>query len=602
MNMTGIMSDSIVYTARDFTEKTDLYEELYSKKDDQFAYMQSYERLRLCAENVGVKKFPQLYRAYENSKAPSLSFDNKTEFSDQPLCLACGEYICDDTGVFLGEKQVCPHPIMPVRRLVNIESGEWKLTVAFRKGDKWTEYTAQRSFFASAQDLVKLADYGISVTSKNAKDLAAYISEVETYNHADIPEKQSVSRLGWIKDDLFSPYCNNIEFDDKSSYGALWDSVKENGSFEVWKDAMCKLRAEKSAGRLFLAASFASVLIKPLGALPFFLHVWGGSGNGKTVGLMVAASVWGDPAPGKYVLSFNSTAVGQEMTAAFFNNLPMCMDELQILKSKGQKEYDGIIYQLAEGAGRIRGKKDGGTQAVPTWKNCFITTGEEPLGTGSSGGGAVNRVIEIECKDKLCSDMPGLCNIIRENYGSAGRKFVEYLMTKQGLDAAKEYYKAYYEQLTKIGSTDKQAQAAALILAADTIATDIIFKDGNMLTSDDLVFYMKKAEEVDINERAYADLLDIINSKRANFGTWDVNMHYCPPTNSEFWGAIDKECCYFIPVVLKRVLEDAGYNKKAFLSWAAENGYLRHSDKRYTIQKKIEGRSAKYNCLCIAEE
>lgn len=56
-----------------------------------------------------------------------------------------------------------------------------------------------------------------------------------------------------------------------------------------------------------MAASFASVLLEPLGCLSFVFHLWGGSGTGKTVGMMVAASVWGNPAEGALTRTLNST-------------------------------------------------------------------------------------------------------------------------------------------------------------------------------------------------------------------------------------------------------------------------------------------------------
>ena len=86
-----------------------------------------------------------------------------------------------------------------------------------------------------------------------------------------------------------------------------------------------------TTAKIILAASFASVLLEPLGCLPFFVHLWGvDSGTGKTVALMVAASVWGDPAIGNYVKTFDGTVVGLEKTAAFLNELPLCLDELQL--------------------------------------------------------------------------------------------------------------------------------------------------------------------------------------------------------------------------------------------------------------------------------
>ena len=82
-----------------------------------------------------------------------------------------------------------------------------------------------------------------------------------------------------------------------------------------------------------LAASFASPILSLVGSLPFFVHLWGvDSGTGKTVGLMAAASVWGNPALGSYIQTFNATQVGHERTAAFLNHLPMCIDELQLTK------------------------------------------------------------------------------------------------------------------------------------------------------------------------------------------------------------------------------------------------------------------------------
>ena len=110
---------------------------------------------------------------------------------------------------------------------------------------------------------------------------------------------------------------------------------------------------------------------------------------------MIAASVWACPKMGEFCTTFNSTLVGQEMTAAFLNSLPMCIDELQIQSSSGVRDFDRIIYQLTEGVGRTRGAKTGGLQRMNTWRNCIITNGEHPISNSSSGGGAVNRVIEF---------------------------------------------------------------------------------------------------------------------------------------------------------------------------------------------------------------
>ena len=103
---------------------------------------------------------------------------------------------------------------------------------------------------------------------------------------------------------------------------------------------------------------------------------------------MVAASVWGDPAIGSYVKTFDGTVVGMEKTAAFLNNLPLCLDELQLAKdARGRTQFD--VYKLAQGVGRTRGNRAGGVDLTPTWRNCILTTGESPLTGTASGAGKI---------------------------------------------------------------------------------------------------------------------------------------------------------------------------------------------------------------------
>lgn len=52
------------------------------------------------------------------------------------------------------------------------------------------------------------------------------------------------------------------------------------------------------------------------------MHLWGKSGTGKTVALIIAMSIWGNPAIGHLVKNLNSTNVGLERLSAFLNNLP----------------------------------------------------------------------------------------------------------------------------------------------------------------------------------------------------------------------------------------------------------------------------------------
>lgn len=599
MNMKNAIIEIPDYGVDDYYNSSAPYEFLYQFKDDKFMLRQLCEKMKAKAGALGVKAFMSLWNAYCEMMAQQsgMKLDNATNFDGQPLELFSGEYICDEYGVMVQDKYgyeqpVCRHPIMPIQRLVNIDSGEERLELAFKKGRSWRSSIVEKSVIASSSSILHLAANGIMVNSENAKALSTYLLEIENLNYDTLPEQKSVGRLGWVGQHGFSPYVDGLAFDGENNFKHIFKAVDSSGERQKWLDAMIDLRKEKTAGRLFLAASFASVILEPCGLLPFFLHAWGGTEVGKSVGLMIAASVWACPKMGEYITTFNSTLVGQEMTATFLNSLPMCIDELQIQSSAGIKDFDKIIYQLTEGVGRTRGAKTGGLQKINTWRNCIITNGEHPISNASSGGGAVNRIIEFECAEKVYSDLVGICAIINQNYGFAGKEFVEWLQQDGNADRINKLQKEYFRELLKSDSTDKQAASASAILAADHIATEIIFKDGNNLTVEDMAKIMTKKTEVNVNTRAYDYILELV-ARNPNKFYPNENGDY----QGEVWGKVADDKIYIIKSVFDRELQSAGFNSTAFLAWAKRMELLATAKDRRTISARIGGTVT--TCVCI---
>lgn len=587
------------YTADDFYNSSEPYAFLYQYKDDKFLLGQMRERLKAQAAKVGVRGFIGLWNAYLETinQQRGISMDNATQFEGQEIELFSGQYVCDEYGVSMTDKYgyeqtICRHPIMPVERLVNIDSGEERLKLAYKKGRAWRTIIVEKSVIASSSSILQLASNGIMVNSENAKALSTYILEMEQLNYELIPEQKSVGRLGWVGTHGFSPFVDDLVFDGETNFKHIFNAVKPEGSRNAWLYAMQDLRKEKSPGRLFLAASFASAILEPCGLLPFFLHAWGGTEVGKTVGLMIAASVWACPKMGEYISTFNSTLVGQEMTATFLNSLPLCMDELQIQSSAGVRDFDRIIYQLTEGVGRTRGAKTGGLQKMNTWRNCIITNGEHPISNANSGGGAVNRVIEFECDEKVYSDLVGICAVIQSNYGFAGREFVEYLQTEGAFDRVNALQKEYYRELLRSDSTDKQAASASAILAADHIATELIFKDGNNLTVADLEKIMTKKKEVNVNYRALEFVYELVERNPNRFKVNEFGEY-----QGEVWGKSEETCIYIIKSVFDREMGNCGFNSTAFLAWAKRNNVTYTDNGKRTKKARITGSAT--NCVCI---
>lgn len=586
------------YTYDQYIGTSDPYEFLYSFKDNKFLMKQIQQKMKEKAGAIGVKCFVALFDAYCQMQAKSngVMLENSTQFDGQEIELFSGEYVCDDLGVMIQDKYgfdqiICRHPIMPVQRLCNVDTGEERLKIAYRKGRFWRSLIAEKSTLASSNSILQLAANGVLVTSENAKALSKYLFEIEELNYDMIPEQKSVSRLGWVGDG-FSPYVEDLAFDGENNFKHIFDSVKSSGSREKWVDAMRELRAERGVARIALAASFASVILQPCGLLPFFCHFWGGTEVGKSVLLLTAASVWAKPSFGEYVTTFNSTLVGQEMMATFLNSLPMCIDELQIQSSAGVRDFDKIIYQLTEGVGRTRGAKQGGLQKVNTWKCCFITNGEHPISNANSGGGAVNRIIEVETEEKVYRDLVGLCSVINENYGFAGREFVEYLQENGNIEKVNTLQKQYYKELLKSDSTDKQAASASAILAADHIVTELIFQDGNNLTVEDVAKIMTKKDDVNVNSRAYDYILELVARNPNKFKTNDFGEY-----QGEAWGKIESEYIYIIKSVFDREMSLAGFNSTAFLSYAKRLGLLLCDPDKRTKKARIT--NSPTNCVCI---
>lgn len=574
------------------------YDYIYKFAANAFQMMQVYNIIAAQAKEMGVKNFAKMWESYKRVQRGSgynLDIEQAaTNFPDQPMELRCGRYTCDAGGVACEDKGgyhtlVCSHPLMPVKRMENIDTGEQKVEIAFSRGGVWRCNVVDRTVLSSASKIVDLSRYGMDITTESARDVVKYLAAIDALNYDKIGEVRSVGRLGWVGDHLFSPYVPDLRYDGDAGYAATYKAVHPQGTLTGWLEAARHGRESSVITRVMLAAAFASVLVEPCDALPFVVHAWGGTGAGKTVGLMLAASVWADPTAGAFYKTFNATGVGQEMTAGFLNSLPLCLDELQVIKDK--KDFDQTIYTLCEGVGRSRGAKAGGLQRMQTWRNAIITTGEMPITNSDSGGGAVNRVINMDCQDeKLFADPRWAVSVMRRNYGHAGRAFVEHL-TGGAMERAKELQKDYYAKLTEQDSTEKQALSASLLLAADTLATELLFQDDLALTVEDLAPMLVTRAEADVNARCYEWLTGFI---AVNSNRFDESAD----NKGEVWGKLENDTCYFVATKFEQIMREYGYSSSSFLSWCSRVGKIKRQDGRH-YKSVIRIRKNNTRCLVI---
>lgn len=513
-----------------------------------------------------------------------------TEFTNAPVKLKCKSYRCNDLGVVKTDYNqvlmqsvdtiVCSHPILPVERLINVDTNTEKVKLGFYKDKKWQYVIAEKNTLASKNKILQLANTGIEVNESNAKELIIYISELLALNTETIPVNKAITHLGWIEEG-FIPYTKDYKFDGDRSFESIFKDIKEKGDIEVWTNTLRELRKNEVV-HFIIASSFASVLIEKLHINPFIVHLWGKSGTGKSVSLIVAMSIWGNPAIGHLVKNLNSTNVGFERISAFLNNVPFACDELQAVKSK-YSNFNELIYSLTQGEGKSRGTAEGGIQEQLKWNCAFLTTGEEPITSETSKEGVKNRVIEIEENKTLIENGQETVNTLINNYGFGGKIFLEKIPTDEELQRRhKEIVKKFEESKS---STKKQINAISTIILADEIASKYIFEDKALTTEDCMKFFSKNIDEA---KRIYNLIVDIFYQ---NINKFDKD------TKTEFWGTYDVisneiTAFYFIPNVLKKILADNNINFDSIKKELASKGYIEIAEKgRYTAKKKIEGSS-----------
>ena len=515
--------------------------------------------------------------------------------SDEYNNMICGYWNATERGILKpnSDEYACYHPILPVERLKNIETGAEQIKLAYKRNGTWHEIVVPKSLIASASKIVALAEQGIAVTSENAKLLVKYLSDVENQNDNLIKIKRSTSKFGWLNKD-FIPFDGDIIFDGDMKFKQVSESVTTQGSYTTWLDHVRTVRARKRIESKFcLAASFASVLVSPLRGLPFFVDLWGGTEAGKSVALMLAASVWANPDENAFIGDYKSTETALEAKADMLNHLPMLLDDTSNQNRRLAENFESLVYVLCSGKGKTRSNKDIGINRESRWKNCIITNGEKPLTSYVNQGGAMNRILEISCDSYIFEDPRLTASVAKNNYGYAGREFVK-VLKEIGVEGLMEIQKSFLDELDNDEKMQKQSLSLSIVLTADKIATDYIFKDGEYIDIEEAKQVLIDKNEISDNERCYRFILDRVVANRGRFDPRNENI--------EQWGVIEDNYVLMISTALSRLCKEEGYSRLSFLKWANDKGLIQGNSGRYDFTKKINGICVKYVKIKILDD
>lgn len=583
--------------------------ELMEAADDELTRERILSALRERAVAVGIKKgdFDALAKAAKNDMKRKAAEEKKAaqkaknaqdlknaesqgaleglaEMMTDGVAPDFGSYICTDRSVLAQGPQgqvyeIIGHPLFPTTRYVNIESGSELIDLSYKMDGRWKKVRLiDRKVISQSKSITALSEYGLDITSENARDVVMYLAEMDRRNRDHIVKKETVNHLGWADGRGFSPYIKGVEYDSGGKFADAYAAVHEKGSFEVWKETAAKIMTDPVClpARIVLAASVASVLLKWTSNQSFIVHLWSSeSGTGKTISCMLAASVWADPTIGKYMRSMNATKVANEQLAGFCNNLPLILDELQTVQKN--TDFDDIIYMLAEGTGKARGARDGGLREQSRWLNTIIMNGEQPI-SADSRAGAVNRVISIEADGEIIpggkEGMSDFADTLRENYGHAGKLLIDRIQTVDKFDEL--IRTAYNHNMKKLAQevTGKQANYGAALLVGDAMLCTIIF--GNQfkpLRAKDILPYLATAEMVDTNEKVKEWLVGWVVQNVARFR--DDRESEQAEIKGPVYGRIAVTGDVMIlKSVLSEQMNAKGWVPTAFMRWCDKKGFI----------------------------
>lgn len=510
-----------------------------------------------------------------------------------------GRWTVSEAGIYAADTRFLTrasyYPIYISERTITIENGNEQVILTWIKEGRIRNQLIARDVISDAKKIVSLSKKGLPVTSETAKHVISYLNEFEKYN-PDIPITMSTGRFGWVgvgSDNLeFIPYYDGVSFEDVGMRD-LVRSVRTKGDGSIWLKMIKQIRASgRQEPMVYLAASFASPVLPLLNALPFIVNIYGVTGAGKTVALMMAASIWADPSEHSYISESNSTVNAITKKMGILNHLPMMLDDLSKIRDADKRRFAELIYNICAGGGKERLNRNIEMREVEKWQNTTLTNLERPLTDETMQGGAINRVLDFEIGEgDIFKDGNAVVTVLSQHFGHGGEQWVRILKEK-GPEKIKDIYQGYVQKLREMASAagtskeQKQIMAAAVLLTADELSEAEIFQDGHRL---DLAYVYEAIKDIKTTsemERAYWFTSDYVIQQQNRFKTDNYGDYH-----GEIWGAfLDDDWVAIIPTAMKQIAEAGNFDKGQFIKWMVRNGLLK-SDKgdRHTKKEKLPG-------------
>lgn len=478
-------------------------------------------------------------------------------------------------------QQAAYAPVIISERIYNIDTQIEKAKISFKTDfGYWRHVVLPKAAIYNTKNIVNIANSGLIVTSETARNMVKWLSSLEAANSKIIPMRQGVAKMGWRQNEtefilpgIQTQYA--IDIGDDAAESTI-SGLGQAGDFAQWIGVMQQLRTRNKA-RFIMAASFAAPLLKIVGQRSFLIHNWDNTRGGKSATLHAALSVWGKP--DDIAKTFDDSKTNMERTAALFTDLPLGINEYELLNERRKGEIDSTIYMISEGKGRGRGTKDG-VQKTVSWRTIALMTGESQITRANSRGGIFTRLIELRGGPLADDDIfaSNLYPFTARNYGYAGKLFIERLLQTDHNWLRDSYNKTRMAFRQKYPhKLESHLDALACIALADYLSSMWIWGAAEPTAGIESITMVEKIiddlitkSEADESERAWEWLPDWLAANENRFQKrYDQKKNMMP-----LLGYIDNDGYNIIKTELEKALREEGFNSNKVLSAWADSGKI----------------------------
>lgn len=402
----------------------------------------------------------------------------------------------------------------------NLETGSFSDVININTLMGCQSVTADRSIFCPRR-FEEINANGLVFDSKAINFLIRYVN-ISEQQAPTITEYQSV---GWVQDKNGELAFYGLEDDEHLKYMGGKD-LSTNGSFQTYRDKANEIVIGRTGLEIALLTSLSAAVIgliatatkRPIESL--LVHFYGNSSFGKTTALQLAASVWGNPAMGKGLLSsWNATdnAVLGKLDLNY--GIAQCFDESSAIK----RDFSTLLYAISQNTSKSRLSKESHLKSVKKFCTAILSSGENSLLKASNQNlGLRVRVLEF-FNVKLTDDANHsneLQAFVAENHGAVGAEFVRAL-SGIDLNSLLQTLSFWRDSLLskiklKTSVTERLVGKYAIILATADIARQFLGLnvDVEKIQSFFLEHHKAIANEANIGKRAYSCILDWLAKNR----------------------------------------------------------------------------------------